>query len=194
MVMVFHMKLSIVSLFVIASVCSFGANAMSVTDAAKNVANAEHAYDAAQRNYNNAAHQMGNGVNGSTAQNIMNHAAANRAQAYADQQSAEMENQSNVAHFHQIQKQQQQQQSIANYGIKGNPNLTPQVNVPGYVVSKHPPFAGESWSNGRGANNGSHDHSGTGNGSNNAANSNSSHGLGGGDHIGGGRSGGGYHY
>jgi hypothetical protein len=35
---------------------------------------------------------------------------------------------------------------------------------------------------------------GTGNGGNNAANSASAHGLGGGDHIGGGRSGGGFHY
>ena len=35
---------------------------------------------------------------------------------------------------------------------------------------------------------------GTGNGANNAANSNSAHGLGGGSHIGGGRSGGGFHY
>ncbi|HGH3374056.1 TPA: hypothetical protein ACJIK4_003585 [Kluyvera cryocrescens] len=68
------------------------------------------------------------------------------------------------------------------------------TSTPGIVVTKNPPFAGQHWGNAHGTNNGSHDHSGTGNGSNNAANSNSSHGLGGGDHIGGGRSGGGYHY
>lgn len=39
-----------------------------------------------------------------------------------------------------------------------------------------------------------HAEHGTGNGANNAANSNSAHGLGGGSHIGGGRSGGGFHY
>lgn len=40
----------------------------------------------------------------------------------------------------------------------------------------------------------SHSQHGTGNGANNAANSNSAHGLGGGSNIGGGRSGGGFHY
>lgn len=57
-----------------------------------------------------------------------------------------------------------------------------------------PPFAGESWSNHSARNNGTREHGGTGNGGNNAANSHSANGLGGGDHIGSGRSGGGYHY
>lgn len=183
MVMVFHMKLSIISLIVL-SVSSFAANAMSVSQAQKNVDAAEAGIQAA---HDFAIHNTGQGHKGMHRDvHIMNVAATHRAQAYADLRTAQ-ENAANAV-------MAQHQQDIKNYGIKGNPNLVSQVNVPGYVVSKHPPFAGESWSNGRGANNGSHDHSGTGNGSNNAANSHSAHGLGGGDHIGGGRSGGGYHY
>lgn len=80
---------------------------------------------------------------------------------------------------------EQKQNAIANNGIK---------NTSGYVVTQHPPFAGEGWSNRSGYAGDSDSHGGRGNGENNAANSNSAHGLGGGDHIGGGRSGGGYHY
>lgn len=213
MVMVFHMKLSIVSLIVL-SVSSFAVNASDLAQAQEAVSHADRFASSIDSRPEGSA-----GMRGDSQDNFGAIAGADRAQANADLNSAEQA------------AANAQAQSVANYGTKGNPNLNPQVNnygtknnpglvsqvdpnknpqtpvysgistrpatgvtVSGYVVSKHPSFAGESWSNGRGANNGSHDHSGTGNGSNNAANSNSSHGLGGGDHIGGGRSGGGYHY
>ena len=109
----------------------------------------------------------------------------------------------------QMQQAANHAKVVANYGVKGSPDLVsqhvqdshpaivttlPQRPATGVIITQHPPFAGESWGNTHGANNGDHGRSGTGNGSNNAANSNSAHGLGGGDHIGGGRSGGGYHY
>jgi|GEM_PF-3270908 len=140
-------------------------------------------------------------------------------------------------------------ESIANYGRKGNPNLTAQysqstqqvdysgtstrpatgsINVAASTLSPSTKVsatvngktvsttAGElakvapqiqvsiphvdaiinspvHSSNGHDKSNNSSEH-GTGNGGNNAANTNSAHGLGGGDHIGGGRSGGGFHY
>lgn len=46
----------------------------------------------------------------------------------------------------------------------------------------------------RQSDNHSHNEHGSGNGGNNATNSHSAHGLGGSDHVGGGRSGGGFHY
>ena len=221
MVMVFHMKLSIVSLIVL-SVSSFTASAVDLSQAQEAYSHADRMNDSMVGSYRAAQHANGT-LNAPHEEAMAKQAGADLAQAGKDLSAAEHQSQADA---------NAAAQSVANYGTKGNPNLNPQVNnygtknnpglvsqvnpnknpqtpvysgistrpatiatsVPGYVVSKHPPFAGESWSNGRGANNGSHDHSGTGNGSNNAANSNSSHGLGGGDHIGGGRSGGGYHY
>lgn len=216
MVMMFHMKLSIVALIVL-SVSSFATSAVDLSQAQEHAAHMDRYGDAVNNGYEEAKHSQGRDADAMI--DTVNGIDSERAQASADLNSAEQAAANAAA------------QSVANYGTKGNPNLNPQVNnygtknnpglvsqvnpnknpqapvysgtsirpatgvtVPGYVVSKHPPFAGESWSNGRGTNSGSHDHSGTGNGSNNAANSNSAHGLGGGDHIGGGRSGGGYHY
>lgn len=87
----------------------------------------------------------------------------------------------------------------ANYGVKGNPNLISQVQQPAakpetpeVEVNIPGPFNTRGGHNDH--NNSSHGEHGTGNGGNNAANSNSAHGLGGGSNIGGGRTGGGFHY
>ena len=186
MVVVFQMKVSIVTAVILSAFSSFAANATSV-------AQAEHNYDVAQRNY--SAFERANGgtaMGGSTAEAIMNRTGEVRAQAYADARVAA-----------EAEKAEQ-----SRYGVKGDRNLTSQVNKDsnpaqitktsqrpaGYVVTVHPPFAGETWGNHSDNSAGSENHGGRGNGGNNAANSNSAHGLGGGSNIGGGRSGGGFHY
>lgn len=85
------------------------------------------------------------------------------------------------------------QTKVMSVGISTPVDNVPSTvtNIPGKVVSI--PFVTVRGGNNEHTSNSHNDH-GTGNGSNNAANSNSAHGLGGGDHIGGGRSGGGYHY
>lgn len=229
---------------------SLSANAMDVPQANEEVAHAERNYSAAVGSYNNAAHQLGSGVNSSSYESQLNDAAAARAQAYADQRSA---------------IQNQQSQAIRNYGVKtnsegnpvsmvagvkndptGNPvnmvvgvkndptglpvsmvagtkvnptghnvinvaasTLSPSTKVitdKGVVTAATLPKNAQvtvqfdsafnksvKGSNGH-ATGGSHSEHGTGNGANNAANSHSSHGLGGSESIGGGHSGGGFHY
>lgn len=85
------------------------------------------------------------------------------------------------------------QKQMKQVGIPTPVDTVPSTvtNIPGKVVRA--PFVTVRGGNNEHTSNSHNDH-GTGNGSNNAANSNSAHGLGGGDHIGGGRSGGGYHY
>lgn len=214
--MVFHMKLSIVSLIILTA-SSFTASAVDLSQAQEHAAHMDRYGDAVNNGYEDAKNSQGRDADSMV--DTVNGIDSERAQASADLNSAEQAAANAAA------------QSVANYGTKGNPSLTSQVNnygtknnpglvsqvnptnntqtpiysgtstrpatgvnVPGYVVTKHPPFAGDAWSNHNNHNNGTHEHAGTGNGENNAANSNSAHGLGGGDHIGGGRSGGGYHY
>ena len=181
MVMVFHMKRSIVA-FIVLSVVSASCVAGQFDDAEKSADTARAIASRADSNKESAVSAFNDpaGQKISTQQFV----GAVNADNVAHENLTKAESKvSGTALRNQITEQQK--------SLISNPVTTTQ---PGYVFSKHPPFAGESWSNGRGTNSGSHDHSGTGNGSNNAANSNSAHGLGGGDHIGGGRSGGGYHY
>lgn len=129
----------------------------------------------------------------------------------------------------QMEQARRQAESIANYGVKGNPNLVSQVttdtrkttinvsagslkpNTQVYTsagivpASSLPPttqvavpynsvFTKTVRGDANHKDKNSHSEHGTGNGGNNAANSHSAHGLGGGDHIGGGHSGGSFHY
>lgn len=205
--MVFHMK-SFVTITIIFSVFSFSTYAMDVRHAEMNVVAAEAGVHVASDNRyesHNQNHTM------QTDRDAMNAAGAALAQAHSDLNVAHEEEDNAAAAKHAEQ--------VSNYGTKGNPNLVSQINPstnattpvyngvsqrpatvtqpttpPGYVVTAHPPFAGEAWGNHTNQGRRSENHGGRGNGGNNAANSNSAHGLGGGDHIGGGRSGGGYHY
>lgn len=73
---------------------------------------------------------------------------------------------------------------------------TPAMSVtepPVVVKTAVSPFAPSRGGNNHASGYGHSEH-GTGNGANNAAGSHSAHGLGGGEHVGGGRSGGGFHY
>ncbi|WP_052285118.1 hypothetical protein [Kluyvera genomosp. 1] len=185
------MKLSIISLIVF-SVISASALAKTGNKALDNanraLSIAQHNYNDAEKGMKSAQYNYGNGNTAGTPEaQAMAEASHNLRVASNNQYDAQMAYESALA-------KAQQQQPIANLDPVTHPTLGPQVNIPSKVITQHPPFAGESWGNAHGANNGDHGRSGTGNGSNNAANSHSAHGLGGGDHIGGGRSGGGYHY
>lgn len=212
---------------VISAVISFSANAADVSQAQEAVSHAERNYSSALASYNSEAYQSGSGVRGSNAETQLNNAAAARSQAYADLRSAE---------------QQQQSQSISNYGIKtnsaGHPvtmvsgtkqnpggivvgqtgnstinvaasTLTPSTRVKtdkGIVTAGSLPegtqvmvafnsaFTAPAKNGNAHSSNPEHSEHGTGNGANNAANTHSAHGLGGSESIGGGHSGGGYHY
>ena len=228
--MAFHMKLLVVSFFVLSvvSVSSFAGGFDDAVNTANNAqtlaANAKAKRQAALDNYNSPARFNSDGSFSQATSDAFTQADHDYHLAHHNASRAQA-NVNGLALREQIQQQQQHAVMVSNYGNKGNPNLRSQVNTytgvkndpglqsqvhldansalvtmtsqrpaTGVVITQHPPFAGESWGNTHGANNGDHGRSGTGNGSNNAANSNSAHGLGGGDHIGGGRSGGGYHY
>ncbi|AFJ46428.1 hypothetical protein [Shimwellia blattae] len=195
--------------------CSFSVNAMDVSQAREAVAHAERNYSAAEGSYKNEAHWSGSGVVGSAAEAQMNSAAAARAQAYADLRSAEQQ-----AQAPSLSAKTPVTGSMAAItpGVKTHPaetinvaaaTLAPSAKVQtaqgivsagslpadtqvavAFNSAFHTPVKGGSAQ----ARDGGHAEHGTGNGANNAASSRSAHGLGGGEHVGGGRSGGGFHY
>lgn len=206
---------------VITTVVSFSVNASDTAAAQEAVAHASRMADAAQGDVNSVNSNYGKGSVSGWA-DAANQAGAFRSQSLSDLNSANQalhSANSPVASQLTSVSKDMETANIAgaiNTGKTGNTtinvaasSLAPstkvktdkgivtagtlpkdaQVTVSFNSVFSTPVKGGNDHSTGR--SNGEH---GTGNGANNAANSNSAHGLGGGSNIGGGRSGGGFHY
>ncbi|HDT6543476.1 TPA: hypothetical protein QFT03_000377 [Kluyvera ascorbata] len=160
--------------------------------AQQQVAHAQRMLDAAQGDVDSVNANYGHGTVVGWAQ-AASEAGALRSQAQADLKAAQdnlanvSANTMNVAasSLNPATKVQTKNGVVA----AGSLPPTTQVAIAYHSVFSKPAHGGNSHSSGF-----DHGEHGTGNGANNAANSHSAHGLGGGDHIGGGRTGGGFHY
>lgn len=170
----------------IAAVQQQVAHSTRMADALSGSADAINAAYAGKKTFNNVAER-------DAYMDAAARAGALRSQAYDDLQAATANlanmsaNTMNVAASSLNPATQVQTKN----GVAAAGSLPPttQVAIAYHSVFSKPVRSGNSHSPGF-----DHGEHGTGNGANNAANSHSAHGLGGGDHIGGGRTGGGFHY
>ncbi|MRS14923.1 hypothetical protein GJV06_08530 [Enterobacteriaceae bacterium RIT691] len=199
---------------------SFSAIANDVSQAQEAVAHAERNYSAAVGRYKSEAHYSGSGVNGSAAETNLNNAAAARSQAYSDLRSAEEDQQSKSISNYGVKTNSAGNPVTMVAGTKNSPTGNSTINVAASTLSSttrvktdkgivtagslpkntqvavafNSPFSSPVRGGNEHSTSHSHGEHGTGNGENNAANSHSAHGLGGSESIGGGHSGGGFHY
>ncbi|MCS2172632.1 hypothetical protein MUU46_20320 [Scandinavium sp. TWS1a] len=207
-------------LIVLGVVCTFSVNAMDVSQANEAVSHAERNYSASVGSYKGAAYQLGSGVVGSPAESHLNDAAAARSQAYTDQKSAILNQKSQEISNYGIKTNSAGNPVTMVAGTKVNSAGHSVINVSASTLSPSTkvktdkgvvtvgtlpkntqvsvPFDSAFNTSVKGGHShdtvNSHGEHGTGNGSNNAANSLSAHGLGGSESIGGGHSGGSFHY
>ncbi|EGT4253202.1 hypothetical protein D8W73_03785 [Citrobacter amalonaticus] len=192
-------------------ITSFSATAYDITAAQEAVAHAQRSLEAAKGDVALAQANYGKGTVASWA-DASSRAGVFQAQAYSDLKAAE----DNLANQMKAYSDAMAKANIVGsvgtskntinvaagslkptvqvqtpQGIVAAGKLPKQAQVAVAFISAFGPQAKGGNSRSSGMN---HPEHGTGNGGNNAANSNSAHGLGGGDHIGGGRAGGGFHY
>lgn len=178
------------------AVALFGATAAYAADdiaaAQQQVAHAQRMVDAAQGAVDSVNANYGHGSVAGWAQ-AANQAGALRSQAQSDLKAAQdnlanvSANTMNVAASSLNPTTKVQTQN----GVVAAGSLPPTTQV---AIAYHSVFSQPVRGGNRHSSDFDHGEHGTGNGANNAANSHSAHGLGGSEHIGGGRTGGGFHY